>query len=98
MNYEETNGGNASKITKGKALHSGPIRLINTKNLEFRFHIEEKLFKVSSFPNYLNVAELNDINKVDPTIEYSFAIAINNPTDSVTIEEVMEVCEFDNRM
>lgn len=56
------------------------------------------MIKVSSPPEYLNVAEICDEDYIDLNKQYLFAIMICNPQDSVTILDVEEVSSFDSNM
>lgn len=77
--YWEYNGGNTSTVTKGWDVHSqeGSYN-IGKKELEFRIHINDQCWKVSSFPDYVNVAKLDDPQKINPQKNYHFAMMIGN--------------------
>jgi len=43
-----------------------------TKSFEVRLHLDERLLKVASLPDYSSIAELDDPNKIDPELAYRF--------------------------
>jgi len=46
--------------------------------LEFRIHLDEKLLRVGSLPDYSLIAELDDPNKIDPKVNYRFFFTIHD--------------------
>lgn len=69
-----------------------------TKNLEIRIHLQQKVFRISSPPNYENVFELENEDNIDLGIGYVFAMDVWDPTNYIIIENVSEVKEFDSKM
>lgn len=97
--YSEAKGGNTTKISKGNRFHfEQGMDILRTRNLEFRIDVHNKIWKVSSFPDYWNVAELSESILIDSTKSYHFAVSISNKGDSVQILEVIEVDHFDGKM
>lgn len=74
------------------------LKQIGKKKLEFRVHLDEYIVKVSSPPNYDCISKLMDKSLIDLRKNYHFAILINNPGDSVTVENVVEVASFNSNM
>ena len=64
---ERSNEYGMDKMIKGKALHLGNQQKVD-RSFEMRIFLKEKLLKVSDFPNYENVCELNDTNRINPSI------------------------------
>ena len=48
------------------------------QSFEIRIHLDEKLLRVGSLPDYSSIAELDDPNKIDPKVNYRFFLAIFN--------------------
>jgi len=64
-----------------------------------RIFLKEKLLKVSDFPNYQNVCELNDNSRINNlSMQYRFGIELLHHTSTITITDIFEVPEFDQRM
>ena len=66
--------------------------------LEMRIWLKEKLLRVSDYPNYQNVCELNDISRINLSIQYRFGIELYHENATITITDILEVAEFDQRM
>jgi len=47
-------------------------------SFEVRIHLDEKLLRVASLPDYSSIAELDNPNKIDPKVNYRFFFAIAN--------------------
>jgi len=63
-----------------------------------RIFLKEKLLKVSDFPDYQNVCELNDNSRINLSMQYRFGIELFHKTSTITITDIFEVPEFDQRM
>jgi len=48
------------KILKGYHLWAGHEDIGDTKKIEFRFHLDKKIMKAASYPDYNNVVEIYD--------------------------------------
>lgn len=87
MYYNEVNGGDVRQIIKGGQLYCGEKKKIGEKELEFRVHLADRVFKIGNYPSYENVVQLEKGFKIRPYKEYLFAISINNFNDSVIVSE-----------
>jgi len=47
-------------------------------SFEFRIRLDQKLLRVASLPDYSSIAELDEPNKIDPTVKYRFFLDILN--------------------
>jgi len=56
------------------------------------------LLKVSDYLNYQNVCELNDISRINLSMQYRFGIELVFENATITIKDILEVPEFDQRM
>jgi len=45
-------------------------------SFEFRIHLEQKLLRVGSLPDYSSIAELDDPNKIDQKVHYRFFLSV----------------------
>jgi len=45
-------------------------------SFEIRIHLDQKLLRVASLPDYSSIAELDNPNKIDLKVNYRFFIAI----------------------
>ena len=68
------------------------------RSFEMRIFLKEKLLKVSDYPNYENVCELNDISRINLSMQYRFGIQLHYENTTITITDIFEVPEFDLRM
>jgi len=41
-------------------------------SFEVRLHLDQKLLKIASLPDYSSIVELDDPNKIDPNVAYRF--------------------------
>jgi len=48
-----------TKILKGQHLWAGSEDIGDTKRIEFRFHLDKKIMKAASYPDYDNVVEIS---------------------------------------
>jgi len=66
--------------------------------MEMRIFLKEKLLRVSDYPNYQNVCELNDNSRINLSMQYRFGIELQYENATITITDIIEVPEFDQRM
>lgn len=65
-------------------MHSNRSKKIGLKKLEFRINLSERLFKVTTLPEFENIVELDKKEYIKDK-SYVFAFTIYNPGDSVTV-------------
>jgi len=63
-----------------------------------RVHLDQKLLRVGSLPDYSSIAELDDPNKIDPKTDYRFFLCMGNNGDVIRIKKMEIVSNFDNKM
>jgi len=72
--YDCSNSGGITRLIKGNSIQSGSK---GKHSLEFRIHLDEKLLRVGSLPDYSSIAELDDPKKINPKANYQFFFAIS---------------------
>jgi len=60
---ERRNEFGLNKVIKGGDLHRGSKRNLY-REFEVRIHLRDRIVKVSDYPDYRNVCELDDKNKI----------------------------------
>ena len=65
------------------------------RSLEVKIHLQERLMRVSTLPNYESVVELDHQNLIDPKKLYRFFVYLENPQNRVTITKLQKVSRFD---
>ena len=83
-----------TKYIKGNTMVSGKIPS-ETKSFEVRLHLDERLLKVASLPDYSSIAELDDPKKIYPKVNYRFFLAIYYQVDTIRLNKVSVVDKFD---
>jgi len=73
--HDHSNSNGITKYINGNAMQSGS-KYTGKHSFEIRIHLDERLLRVASLPDYSSVAELNDPNKIDPKVNYRFFFAI----------------------
>ena len=73
--YDYINNCGITKYIKGNTMQSEGKR-VEKHSYELRLHLDEKILRVGSLPDYESIVELDDINKIDPQEAYRFYIAI----------------------
>lgn len=63
-----------------------------------RICLDKKILRVSDFPNYSNVCEIEDVNKIYPDVFYRFAIESWRASARISIMEIKIVNNFDDKM
>ena len=63
-----------------------------------RIHLAEKILKIADYPDYKNVCELDDKNKIQSNVEYRFATELYHIDDKIILNDIFEAIEFDNKM
>ena len=96
--YSELYGGAMIKIIRGKRLHSGFENIGESKKLEFRFHLENKIMKAASLPDFDDVVEMNDPSLIENNCSYYIGFSIIYPNDGIRILDFRKVKEFDEKM
>lgn len=61
------------KIIKGKHVKSG-FEEVHGKNIEIRFNISQKYWRIATSPDYSNVEELANLNCIDDSASYYFTV------------------------
>jgi len=64
-----------TKYIKGNPMQYGS-KAKGKHNFEVRIHLDQKLLRVASLPDYFSIAELDDPNKIDSKVNYRFFLAI----------------------
>lgn len=62
-----------------------------------RIHLKNKFVKVTDFPNYSSVCELDDSNKINLNSSYRFAMELYYES-SIAITSILEVGKFDDKI
>ena len=74
MSYNDLSNCNGiTKYIKGNPMQSGST---GKHSFEIRVHLDQKLLRVASLPDYSSIAELDDANKIDPKTNYRCFLAI----------------------
>jgi len=73
--YDNSNSNGISKYIKGSPKPS-ESKLTGKYSFEVRIHLDEKLLRVASLPDYSSIAELDDPNKINPKVNYRFFLAL----------------------
>jgi len=47
-------------------------------SFEVRIDLNQRFLRVASLPDYSSIAELDDPNKIDPTVAYRFFLSMIN--------------------
>jgi len=76
--YDNSNSNGITKYIKGKHRQSGFQVWTDKHSFEIRIHLDQKLLKVASLPDYSSIAELDEPNKIDPKVNYRFFLALYN--------------------
>jgi len=93
--YDNSNSHGFTKYIKGNPMQSEST---GKHSFELRIHLDEKLMKVASLPDYSSIAELDDPSKIDPKVNYRFFLAIYYNGDIIRINNVSVVDKFDEKM
>jgi len=64
---------------------------IGKHSFEVRIHLNQKVLKVASLPNYSSIAELDIPDKIDPKEAYRFFLALKNEGDRMRITKIKTV-------
>ncbi|KAL4480733.1 hypothetical protein ABPG72_014508 [Tetrahymena utriculariae] len=86
-----------NKVVKGNNVFEGENINID-KEIEMRIHLAQKMIKVASYPNYQNIAELENKNLILDNTKYRFAVELNYIIHKITITYFTEVYDFDQKM
>ena len=70
--YDSSNDYGITKCIKGN-----PMQGKNGKHsFEIRIHLDQKLLRVASLPDYSSIVELDNPNKIDPKVNYRFFLTM----------------------
>jgi len=95
--YDNSNSNGITKYIKGKPMQSGR-KETGKHSFEIRIHLDQKLLRVASLPDYSSIAELDEPNKIDPKVNYRFFLAILSKGNIIRINNVSVVDKFDEKM
>ena len=95
--YDYSNNHGITKYIKGNPMQSGS-KATGKHRFEIRIHLDKKLLRVASLPDYSSIAELDDPNKINPKVNYRFFLAILYKGDMIRINNVSVVDKFDEKM
>ena len=99
LHYYEKDGDNISKVLLGRKVHSGEgHKRIDNKQLELRICLKEKLLKISNYPNHENVSELDCRERINKKETYHLGFAMACKQNTITIVDILEVRNFDDKM
>ena len=73
--FDYSNEYGITKYLKGNVMQSGS-KATGKHSFEFRIHLNEKLLRAVSLPDYSSIFELDDSNKIDPKVNYGFFLNI----------------------
>jgi hypothetical protein len=73
-------------------------KIIGKHSFEIRIHLNQRFLRVASLPDYSSIAELDDPNKIDPMVAYSFFLSMNYEDDTMRITNFRIVTKFDEKM
>jgi len=93
--YDFSFGYGITKYIKGNPMQYGST---GKHSYEFRIHLDQKLLRVASLPDYSLIAELDDPNKIDLKVNYRFFVAILDKGNMIRINNVGIVDMFDGKM
>ncbi|KAL4480231.1 hypothetical protein ABPG74_020747 [Tetrahymena malaccensis] len=85
------------KIVKGNNVFEGSKTQID-KEIEMRIHLAQKMIKVANYPNYENIAELEDKQLILENTQYRFAVELYYIAHRIIITHISTVSEFDFKM
>ena len=98
LSYFECYGGyGINTLIKGKSIYSNDCSL-ETRSLEIRINIEERILRVGSLPNYESVVEADNPNKINPFTPYKFFLYGLQSKAKMTITRLEKVSEFNSLM
>jgi len=63
-----------------------------------RIHLNERIVRVASLPDYSSVAGLDNLNKIDTNVSYRFYVALFYKDDTMRIPKMEIVDKFDDKM
>lgn len=69
---------------------------IQSFEFEVRIFLDQKILRVASLPNYAQMVELDDPNKIKSNTDYRFFIKIAYPGHMLEITEIIESDSFEN--
>lgn len=95
--YDYCNSNGLVKYIKGSPMQSG-AKVKDKHSFEIRIYLNEKFLRVSSLPEYSSIAELDDPNKINPSVAYRFFLSMVNPGDMMRIINIRTVSKFDEKM
>ncbi|KAL4480734.1 hypothetical protein ABPG72_014509 [Tetrahymena utriculariae] len=94
---ERGNNMTVNKVVKGNNVFEG-IKADIDKEIEVRIHLAQKIVKVSNYPNYQNVVELENKQLILYETQYRFAVEIYYSVHKIIITHLSIVDDFDDKM
>jgi len=94
---DNTNSFGITKYIKGNIMQSGS-KATGKHSFEIRIHLDKRLLRVASLPDYSSIAELDDPKKIYPKVNYRFFLAIYYQGDTIRLNKVSVVDKFDEKM
>ncbi|KAL4480236.1 hypothetical protein ABPG74_020752 [Tetrahymena malaccensis] len=94
---ERGNNMTIKKIVKGNNLFEGYKTNID-KEIEMRIHLAQKIIKVANYPNYENVAELENKELILQNAQYRLAVELYYSVHKIIITHLSTVDQFDQQM
>ncbi|KAL4474484.1 hypothetical protein ABPG72_016162 [Tetrahymena utriculariae] len=85
------------KVVKGNNVFEGKKVNID-KEIEVRIHLAKKMIKVANYPNYENVAELQNKQLILENTQYRLAVELYYTVHKIIITHFSKVDEFDEKM
>ncbi|KAL4480732.1 hypothetical protein ABPG72_014507 [Tetrahymena utriculariae] len=86
-----------NKVVKGNNVFEGYKANID-KEIEVRIHLAQKMIKVSNYPYYENVEELENKQLILENSQYRFAVELYYPAHKIIITHLSTVNVFDLKM
>ncbi|EAR93467.1 hypothetical protein TTHERM_00423360 (macronuclear) [Tetrahymena thermophila SB210] len=86
-----------TKVVKGKDVFEGTKKNID-KEIEVRIHLAQKMIKVANYPNYENIAELQNNQLILENTQYRFAVELYSCFHKIIITHIQLVDEFNQNM
>jgi len=78
-------------------MHSGK-KVTGKHSFEVRIYLDQRFLRVASLPDYSSIAELDDLNKIDPKVAYRFFFSMHFEGDMMKISNFRTISMFDEKM
>ncbi|KAL4480727.1 hypothetical protein ABPG72_014502 [Tetrahymena utriculariae] len=86
-----------NKVVKGNNVYEGSKVNID-KEIEVRIHLAQKMIKVANYPNYENIAELENKQLILENTQYRLAVELYHIAHKIIITHLSIVQQFDEKM